>query len=85
MCKWNAQLAHAVAIESVPAVHWIVLNFNVGTRHEVHRAQASVVTSSVLTLDLMFSENFLMSDVLGTNLMLTGLLVLFTTFPLILG
>jgi len=26
-----------------------------------------------------------MSDVLSTNLMLTGLLILFTTFPLILG
>jgi len=34
---------------------------------------------------LMFSEKFLMSDVLATNLMLTGLLCLFFTFPLLLG
>jgi len=34
----------------------------------------SVATSDVLTSDLMFSEKFLMSDVLATNLMLTGLL-----------
>jgi len=31
--------------------------------------------------DLMFSEKFLMSDVLATILMLTGLLFSFTTFP----
>jgi len=33
----------------------------------------------------MFSEKFLMSDVLATNLMLTGLLFLFPTFPILLG
>jgi len=33
----------------------------------------------------MFSDIFLMSDVLATNLMLTGLSFLFYTFPLILG
>ena len=39
---------------------------------------------SVLPL-LMCSEKFLMSDVMATNLMLTGLIFLFTTFPLTLG
>jgi len=44
----------------------------------------SVATSDVLTSDLMFSEKFLMSDVLATNLMLTGLLFLFPTIPILL-
>jgi len=38
-----------------------------------------------MTSDVVFSDKFLMSDVLSTNLMLTGLLFLFSTFPLILG
>jgi len=33
------------------------------------------------TSEVMFSDKFLMSGVLSTNLMLTGLLVLFSTFP----
>ena len=33
----------------------------------------------------MLPDNFLMSNVLATNLMLTGLLFLYSTFPLILG
>jgi len=37
-----------------------------------------------MTSDVMFSDKFLMSDVLVTYLMLTALL-LFSTFPLILG
>jgi len=37
-----------------------------------------------MTSDVMFSDKFLMFDVLSTNLMLTGLLF-FSTFPLILG
>jgi len=41
--------------------------------------------SDVSRSDVMFLEKFLMSDVLTTNLMLTGLLLLFTTFPLISG
>jgi len=45
---------------------------------------SSVATFDVLTSGLMFSEKFLMSDVLVTNLMLTGLLFLFTTFTFIL-
>ena len=45
----------------------------------------SVATSDVLTSYLMFSEKFLMSDVLATNLMLTGVLFLFSTFPSHLG
>jgi len=43
----------------------------------------SCKTSSTGLPLLMFSEKFLMSDVLATNLMLTGLLFLLTTFPLI--
>ena len=39
-------LFHAVSIESVPAAHCIVLNFNVCTRHEVHRAQAHTVSTT---------------------------------------
>jgi len=31
------------------------------------------------------SDKYLMSDILSTNLMLIGLLFLFSTFPLILG
>jgi len=38
-------LSHAVSIESVLAVHCIVLNFNDWTRHEVHRAQAHTVST----------------------------------------
>jgi len=37
-----------------------------------------------MTSDVMFSDKFLMSDALVTNLMLTGLLF-FSTFHLILG
>jgi len=37
-----------------------------------------------MTSDVMFSDKYLMSDVLATNLMLTELL-LFFTFSLILG
>jgi len=44
---------------------------------------SSVGTSDVLTSDPKFQDNFLMSDVLATNLMLTGLLFLFTTLHLI--
>jgi len=39
--------------------------------------------SLVVRLDVMFSDKFLTSDDLSTNLVLTGLL--FSTFPLILG
>jgi len=45
----------------------------------------SVATSDVLRSYLVFSEKFLMSDVLAINLMLTGLLVVFSTFPLLSG
>jgi len=38
-----------------------------------------------MTSDVIFSVEFLMSDVLATNLMLIGLLFLFSTFPLVLG
>jgi len=38
-----------------------------------------------MTSDVMFSDKFLMSDVLATNLMLTGFLFLFSAFHLILG
>jgi len=38
-----------------------------------------------MTSDVTFSDKFLMSDVFATNLMLTGFLFLFSTFPLILG
>ena len=48
------------------------------------RRQQPMLLHLVLPL-LMFSEKFLMSDVLATNLMLTGLLCLFFTFPLLLG
>jgi len=41
---------------------------------------SGVGTSDVLRSCLKFWEKFLMSDVLATNLMLTGLLFLFTTF-----
>ena len=44
----------------------------------------SVATSDILT-DVMFSDDFLMSDILSTNVMLTGLLFLFSTFLLISG
>ena len=47
-------------------------------------AAISVATSDVSTSDLMFSDKFLMSDVFETNLMLTGLLFLFSTFPILL-
>jgi len=54
-------------------------------QHAIAYSISSVATSHVSTSDLMFSEKFLMSDVWGTNLTLTGLLFLFSTFPLILG
>ena len=44
---------------------------------------SSVGTSDVLTSDLMFTEKFLMSDVLAKNLMLTGILFLFSTFLIV--
>jgi len=47
----------------------------------------SVATYDILTnmiSDVMFSDKFLMSDALATNLMLTGFLF-FSTFPLISG
>jgi len=47
-------------------------------------ASNSVAMSDVLTSDLVFWETFLMSDVLATNLMLSGLL-LFSTFLLFPG
>jgi len=37
------------------------------------------------TSDTTFSDKFLMSDVLATNLMLTGLLLLFSRFPPLSG
>jgi len=37
-----------------------------------------------MTSDVMFSHKFMMSDILATNLMLIGLLFLFSTFPLTL-
>jgi len=40
----TCNLSHAVFIESVPALHCIVLNFNVSTRHEVPRAQAHTLS-----------------------------------------
>jgi len=49
--------------------------------HFYQKEANSVATSDVLASDLIFSENFLMSYVLSTNLMLTGLLFLFFTFP----
>jgi len=42
--------------------------------------EASVATFDVLTSDLMFSKKFLITDVLAKNLMLTGLLFLFSAF-----
>ena len=47
--------------------------------------QTSVANSDDLTSDVMFSRKFLMSDVLATNLMLSGLLFLFSTIPLLFG
>jgi len=55
------------------------------TPQKVKESLTSFATSDVLRSDVMFLEKFLMSDVLTTNLMLTGLLLLFTTFPLISG
>jgi len=43
----------------------------------------NLLPGSAPASDVMFSDKFLMSDILATNLMLTGLL--FSTFPLILG
>jgi len=43
----------------------------------------SVATSDFLTSDLMFSDKFLMSDVLATNLV--DWAFVFSTFPIISG
>ena len=47
--------------------------------------KSSVANSDILTSDLMFCEKFVMSDIVAKNLMLTGLLFLFSTFPTLLA
>ena len=51
---------------------------------EDHWYQCCHFWYSNMSSDVMFSGNFLMSDALATNLMLTGLMF-FSTYPLILG
>jgi len=50
-----------------------------------HLTSVRPCTSDVLTLDLFFLKKFMMSDILATNLVLTELLFLYFTFPLLLG
>ena len=69
----------SVSVSNAPAEAWLP------PRPNARSMYASVATSGGLTSDLMFSEKLLMFDVSATNLMLTELLFLFFTFPLILG
>jgi len=56
------------------------------TLHKTSDCMRQLLLGAVLPLtsDLMFSDKFLMSDAFETNLMLTGVLFLFSAFPILL-